>query len=221
MSFFQPDQQNTFTEIIDTVFDLRPGALIIGFISVLALLGWDRIKALKNSVVPGTLVIVVLGIALNYLFNTLGGIWIIESEHLVHVPTPAKLQFPDISHFSRLGVYGAAITLAIVASLETLLNLDAVDKIDPEQRRSPPSRELLAQGVGNMLCGMIGGIPVTSVIVRSTVNVNAGSKTKLSTILHGVHLLVFVVFFPNLLNQIPLSCLAAILMLTGFKPSLM
>lgn len=224
MSFFQPDNQNTITELIDTVFDLQPGALVVGFLSLLALMAWDRVKALKTSFIPGPLVIVFLGIGLYQLLKALGGYWIIESSHLVQVPIAATwgdtlglLQFPGFSHFGKPAVYLAALTVAIVASLETLLNLDAVDKIDPEQRRSPPSRELLAQGVGNLVCGLIGGIPITSVIVRSTVNINAGNKSKLSTILHGTLLLTFVLFFPGLLNQIPLSCLAAILILTGFK----
>lgn len=223
-SFFQPDQQNTFTEIIDTLFDLQPGALVIGFTSLLALMAWDRISVLKKSFVPGPLVIVLLGVALYQLLKSWGGYWIVESSHLVQVPTPQSwnetltlLKFPDFSSLAVPKVYLAAFTIAIVASLETLLNLDAVDKIDPLQRRSPPSRELIAQGVGNLFCGIIGGIPVTSVIVRSTVNINSGAKTKLSAIFHGIQLLVFVLFFPSLLNQIPLSCLAAILILTGFK----
>ena len=223
-SFFQPDQRNTFTEILDAVLDIQPGALVVGFVSVLALLAWDRFKALKTSIIPAPLVIVVLGVTLYHLLKAIGGIWIIEPSHLVNVPTPKTwgeigrlLQFPDLSQLLNPGIYLAAFTIAIVASLETLLNLAAVDKIDPQQRRSPPSKELVAQGIGNVFCGLIGGLPITSVIVRSTVNINAGAKTKLSTMLHGVHLLVFVLFLPSLLNQIPLSCLAAILILTGFK----
>ncbi|MFT3881073.1 MAG: SulP family inorganic anion transporter [Gemmatales bacterium] len=223
-SFFQADQKNTFTEIIDAMFDLQPGALVVGFVSLLALMGWDRVKFLKKLVIPGPLVIVVLGVALYHLLKSLGGYWIIEPSHLVQVPEPKSwketlglVKFPDFSYLAVPKVYIAAGTIAIVASLETLLNLDAVDKIDPQQRRSPPSRELFAQGVGNVLCGLIGGLPVTSVIVRSTVNINSGARTKLSAILHGVQLLVFVLFLPGLLNQIPLSCLAAILILTGFK----
>jgi len=223
-SFFQADQKNTFTEIIDAMFDLQPGALVIGFVSLLALMAWDRVKFLKKSIIPGPLVIVLLGVALYHLLKSFGGYWIIEPSHLVQVPTPKSwnetlglLKFPDFSALAMPKIYIAAGTIAIVASLETLLNLDAVDKIDPQQRRSPPSRELLAQGIGNTLCGLIGGIPVTSVIVRSTVNITAGARSKLSAIIHGVLLLVFVVFFPSLLNQIPLSCLAAILILTGFK----
>lgn len=226
MSFFQPDERNTFTELIDTITDIQPGALIVGVISLTLLLLWDRNKYLKKSVVPSSLVVVALGILLFNVLKQFGTVWLIEPSHLVNVPAPASLtldsvlnllKYPLFEQWNNVLVYKAAITIAIVASLETLLNLEAVDKLDPEKRTSPPSRELLAQGVGNILCGLIGGIPVTSVVVRSTVNINSGARTKLSAILHGILMLVFVIFFPNLLNQIPLSCLAAILILTGYK----
>jgi carbonic anhydrase/SulP family sulfate permease len=224
MSFFQPDERNTFTELIDTVTDIQPGALVVGVVSFLLLLLWDRSKVLKKSMVPSSLVVVALGIALYHLLKLFGTIWIIEPSHLVNVPIPESwdamrdlLKHPNFSQWNNPLVYKAALTIAIVASLETLLNLDAVDKLDPEKRKSPPSRELMAQGVGNVLCGLIGGIPVTSVVVRSTVNITSGARTKLSAILHGVSMLIFVVYFPQLLNQIPLSCLAAILILTGYK----
>jgi carbonic anhydrase/SulP family sulfate permease len=127
------------------------------------------------------------------------------------------LQLPDFSQWANPAVYITAATLAVVASLETLLNLEAVDKLDPHQRTSPPSRELLAQGIGNVTAGLIGGLPITSVIVRSSVNINAGGKTKLAAIIHGGLLLVSVAFLPMWLNAIPLSCLAAILLVTGVK----
>lgn len=223
MSFFQLDNRNTFTELIDTVTDLQPGALLVGAISLLALLAWDKIKWLKKSPLPSSFVIVVLGIGLNLLLEKLGGVWDIKDTHLVQVKESKTwremldlLKFPDFT-LSNLLVYKAAITIAIVASLETLLNLEAVDRLDPLRRVSPPSRELVAQGVGNLLCGLGGGIPVTSVVVRSTVNINAGARTKLSAIMHGCLMLIFVVFLPQVLNLIPLSCLAAILIMTGYK----
>ena len=167
---------------------------------------------------------VLLGVGISLLFRRLGGRWVIEPSHLVQVPVADSLagflgflQSPDFSQWSNPAVYTAAVTIAAVASLETLLNLEAVDKIDPQQRTSPPSRELLAQGIGNVVAGLIGGLPVTSVIVRSSVNINAGGKTKLAAIVHGVLLLVSVVFLPAWLNLIPLSCLAAILLVTGVK----
>jgi len=224
MAFFQPDDQNTLSEILRTIDDVQPGATVIGLLSIVVLLVWSRWKPLKSSPIPAPLVVVLLGVGMNLLFRELGGIWEIESSHLVQVPVAEKLtgfldflQMPDFSQWSNPAIYTSAVTLAIIASLETLLNLEAVDKLDPLQRNSPPSRELLAQGIGNVVAGMIGGLPVTSVIVRSSVNINAGGKTKLSAIVHSILLLVSVAFFPVWLNLIPLSCLAAILLVTGVK----
>ncbi len=223
MSFIQPDQRNTFSELAD-ILDIEPGAALIGLVSIAALVLWARWKVLKKSPVPGELVVVLLGLGLSHVFRQLGQPWIVDTSHLVQVPEAnslrdffARLPSPDFSQLSNPAVYRAGLTIAIVASLETLLNLEAVDKLDPLKRVSPPSRELAAQGVGNILCGFIGGLPMTSVIVRSSVNMNAGARTKTSAIFHGVLLAVCVVFIPGLLNQIPLSCLAAILLVTGFK----
>lgn len=173
---------------------------------------------------PAPLVVVLLGVLFAQLFNLLGGQWAIAESHLVQVPVAANvvgffgfLRMPDFSQWANPAVYSAGLMIAIVSSLETLLNLEAIDKLDPKQRLSPPSRELLAQGIGNVAVGLIGGIPVTSVIVRSSVNINAGSKTKLASIFHGVLLLVCVVFLSKYLNMIPLSCLGAILLVTGIK----
>lgn len=227
-SFFQPDGQNTFSELVAMVQDLHPGAMAIGIASLALLLFWDRCKPLKNSLVPAPIVVVLLGVLVNLLFHhlsgTLGSKLPISGKHLVDVPvadtlkgTWAFLATPDFSIAWNTKLLMASLTIALVASLETLLNIEAVDKIDPEQRTSPPNRELVAQGVGNMLCGLCGGLPVTSVIVRSSVNINVGAKTKLSAILHGFLLLGSVVFLPQYLNMIPLSALAAILIHTGFK----
>lgn len=224
MAFDQPDHENTFSEFGEMLYDMHPGAAAIGLVSVAVLLFWDRFKPLKKSAVPAPLVIVLLGVGLSLVFRQLGGRWLIESSHLVQVPIAENLNefrsfliLPDFSQLSNPAVYTAALTIALVASLETLLNLEAIDKIDPKQRTSPPSRELLAQGVGNTVVGLLGGIPITSVIVRSSVNINAGGQTKLATIVHGVLLLVCVMLLPAWLNLIPLSCLAAILVVTGIK----
>lgn len=236
MAFFQPDKKNTFTELWELLADLfrlvstwqvdqfRLGAALIGLICLLTLLVWDRVKWLKTSLVPAPLVVVVVGTALSELFRWYGGEWAVEASHLVNVPVADSpdgfvqlLQFPDFSQWANPQVYAAAVTIAVVAALETLLNLEAVDKLDPRQRVSPPNRELIAQGVGNAASGLIGGLPVTSVIVRSSVNINAGAKTKLSAIFHGLLLGGCVVFLAGWLNRVPLSCLAAILLVTGFK----
>ena len=225
MSFSQPDSENTFSELLTVMWgDIHIGAAVIGVASIVVLVLWDRTKPLKNSIVPGPLVVVLFGVLLQFLLGRLGGSWVIETSHLVQIPVAEGLggvlqflRFPDFSQWANPAIYMAAVTIAIVASLETLLNLEAVDKLDPERRDSPPSRELVAQGIGNTIAGLIGGLPVTSVIVRSSVNVGVGAKTKLSAILHGVLLVVCVALFPVYLNMIPLAALAAILLVTGFK----
>lgn len=224
MSFSQPDHENTLTEIYAMLSDLHPGAAVIGLLSIALLIVWGKIPLLKKSIFPAPLVVVLLGIGLSQMFKLWFGGWEIEASHLVQVPVSnglgefvGFLRLPDFSQWSNPAVYTAGLTIAIVASLETLLNLEAIDKIDPKQRSSPSSRELVAQGIGNMLVGLIGGIPVTSVIVRSSVNINAGGQTKLAAIVHGLLLLVSVMFLPVWLNMIPLSCLAAILLVTGLK----
>lgn len=225
MAFSQPDHRsNTFSGLGGIFADFHPGAAAIGFLSIALLVVWGRWKPLKNSPVPAPLVVVLLGVGLSLLFERLGGPWAIQPGNLVQVPAADSLagflgflQVPDFTQFSNPAIYTAAVTLAAVASLETLLNLEAVDKLDLQRRTSPPSRELVAQGVGNVVAGLIGGLPVTSVIVRSSVNVNAGGRTRLAAITHGFLLLVSVALLPGVLNLIPLSCLAAILLVTGIK----
>lgn len=223
-SFHQADNQNTFSGLFTTMFNIHAGAAVIGVFSLALLILWDKLSWLKKSPIPAPLVVIIVGIALSFILQQFGGHWSIESSHLVQVPVAELskdllnfLTFPDFSVLNKSAVYTAAITIAVVASLETLLNLEAIDKIDPLQRNSPPNRELLAQGIANTLSGLIGGLPVTSVIVRSSVNINAGVKTKLSTIWHGLLLLGSVIFVPAWLNHIPLSALAAILLVTGMK----
>ena len=223
MAFFQPDRENTFSELFVMIGDIQPGAAVIGLLSIAVLVLWNRWKALKR-IVPGPLAVVLLGIGLGLAFRRLGGQWIVGPGHLVQVPVVDSLagylqilSRPDFSQWSNPAVYTAALAIAAVASLETLLNLEAVDKLDPQQRTSPRSRELLAQGIGNVASGLVGGLPVTLAIARSSVNINAGGRTKLATILQGVLLLVSVVLLPAWLNLIPLSCLAAILLVTGVK----
>lgn len=224
MSFLQVDDQNTFSELARIVGDIHPGAAAIGILCLVLLIVWGRKKRLQNSIIPSALVVVLVGVALNVVLRPVGGRWAIDTSHLVQVPVAEDiraffgfLQFPDLSAFGNPQVYVAGLTIALVASLETLLNIEAVDKLDPQKRVSPPNRELIAQGCGNLTCGFIGGLPVTSVIIRSSVGIASGGKTKVVTLLHGVLLLVSVAFFPHWLNQIPLSCLAAVLIMTGFK----
>jgi MFS superfamily sulfate permease-like transporter len=223
-SFLQPDNLNTFSELFATWFDFQPGATAVGILSVVIMLVWDRVNFLRKLPIPAPVAVVGLGVALAFWLRGLGGQWMIESSHFVQVPvakSPTEffgfLHSPDFNAWKNPAVYSAAILIAIVASLETLLNMDAVDKIDPEQRTTPASRELVAQGVGNMLAGLLGGIPITSVLARSSVNINAGVKTKLSTIWHGLLLLGCVMLMPTWLNRIPLAAVAGILLVTGLK----
>jgi carbonic anhydrase/SulP family sulfate permease len=203
---------------------IQPGAALIGLLSIAVLVAWERTPRLKTSLLPAPLVVVALGVLAHQLLAACVPEWALSASYLVRVPVADQaqsvlglLQTPDWSGLANPAVYGAAVTLAVVASLETLLNLEAVDRLDPKQRHSPPSRELCAQGVGNLISGLIGGLPVTSVIVRSSVNINARNETRRSTILHGALLLVSVLFAASLLNRIPLACLAAILITTGVK----
>lgn len=224
MAFEQPDHENTFSELLAVADDLHVGAAVVGLVSIALLVLWSRVGRLKDSRMPAPLVVVLLGLGLQLAFEPLGDAWSISASHLVQVPVASEvgglaglLLTPDFSAWNNPLVWSAAVTIAIVASLETLLNLQAVDKLDPQQRESPGSRELWAQGAGNMVSGLMGGIPVTSVVIRGSVNVYSGAQTKLATIVHGVLLAASVLLLPGLLNRIPLSCLAAILLVTGFK----
>lgn len=197
------------------------GATIICFLSLAILIYWPSIKGLNK--VPAPLVVVILGVALGFAFQ--GTALNINPEgHFVSIPVVSSFNeflglfiFPDFSQIGNQEVWTVAITIAIVASLETLLSIEAVDKLDPFKRNSPTNRELLAQGVGNMSSGLLGGLPLTSVIVRSSANVNSGGRTRQSAILHGFWLLIALLAIPTLINFIPLACLAAILLHTGYK----
>lgn len=226
MSFLQPDHENTFSEFLRLVGDIHVSAAAIGLICVGVLIIWNKIPALKKSLVPAPLVVVAIGTLISELIRWANSSAGLGESHLVTVPVfqslmeiPGRLPKPDFTRMLDPAVLLAALQIAAIASLETLLNLEAVDKIDPKRRTTPSSRELVAQGIGNTVAGLLGGIPVSSVIVRSSVNINAGCETKLSTISHGAFLLASVLFLPTWLNHIPLSCLAAILLVTGFRLS--
>ena len=224
MAFLQNDGRNTFSAIAEAVRAFLPGAALVGLSCIALLFVWEKSR-LKKSLFPAPLAAVLLGVAISELLRVSGSSWTIAESHLVEVPIVGVngqgwdtiFSMPDWSQWNNPKIYTAAITLAIVASLETLLNLGATDKLDPQKRVSPPNRELFAQGVGNLAAGLIGGMPMTSVIIRSSVNASTGARTRLSSITHGVLLTVCVFFIPTLLNHIPLAALAAILVATGFK----
>jgi carbonic anhydrase/SulP family sulfate permease len=223
-SFRQEDGQNTISALGQLVGAFLPGAAMVGLLCTGVLVAWERTR-LKKSIVPGALVAVLLGVGVSELLRWMESPWAIAASHLVSVPVVGTqgmtwgdlLRFPDFNRWNDPAVLTAAVTLAIVASLETLLNLEATDKLDPLRRASPPNRELLAQGTGNLIAGLIGGLPMTSVIVRSSVNAQSGGRTRLATIAHGALLLGSIVLLPTLINRIPLAALAAILIVTGFK----
>ncbi|MEJ7779431.1 MAG: SulP family inorganic anion transporter [Daejeonella sp.] len=218
-NFLQIDG-NTFSSIVNAFSKFTYGAIVISALSLLIMIYWPRLK--KLSMVPAPVIVVALGIILAIVFqNTLLAL---DPEHLVVIPVvnsfsefTALFSMPDFNQISNQEVWTVAVTIAIVASIETLLCIEAVDKIDPIKRISPTNRELVAQGVGNIASGMLGGLPMTSVIVRSSVNVYAGGRTKMSSIFHGTWLLLSVLLIPLLLNKIPLACLAAILLVTGYR----
>ncbi len=229
-SFFQIDGENTFSEILKAFKYLNLSAVMISFLSLAALFLWDIINKSKKysffNNVPAPLFVVLLGVVLNeFIFIRLFGSRL-DQSHLVDLPIQggfisffSEIQRPDWNGFLNPGVYRVAITLAIVASLETMLSVEAVDKIDPSKNVTNKNREFIAQGIGNMAAGLVGALPVTSVIVRSSANVESGGLTKASTMLHGLWLLVSVLFFCNWLEMIPLASLAAILIHVGFKLS--
>jgi MFS superfamily sulfate permease-like transporter len=225
-AFFQVDGENTFSEIINTINYISPGASIIAIVGLGILVLWDKVLNKKGKIfelVQGPLVAVVLGIlyfSLTKGNSTLG----ISEEHLVSVPVPDSFEsfigffsFPNFGVITNPEIWVTAFTIALVASLETLLCVEATDKLDPHKRTTPANRELLAQGVGNTISGLIGGLPITQVIVRSSANIQSGGRTKLSAIIHGFLLLASVILIPKLLNRIPLSVLAAILFVVGYK----
>lgn len=226
LGFKQIDGHNTFSELLYMLDDISMGATIITAISLAILLLWET-KFMKGmsftKVLPGPLVAVISGILLTVYFKTIPSLTI-SAEHLVSIPLAesfdefmGNFRFPDFKGLLEPQVYITAVVIAVVASLETLLSLEATDKLDPQKRISPANQELKAQGIGNIVAGLIGGIPVTQVIVRSSANIQTGGKTKLSTLLHGMWLLLSIILIPNVLNLIPLATLAAVLLTVGYK----
>ncbi|MCW3108112.1 MAG: sulfate transporter [Segetibacter sp.] len=226
-SFAQGSNENTFSGIFHSLNAITPGAVAIGIVSLIILILWETKFFKSNKIlahIPGPLVVVLVGVFLNIAFASSAPNLQLEQKHLVSLPIAdtasmfiSFFTFPDFSHITNPQVWISGLTIAIVASLETLLGIEAVDKLDPLKRVTPTNRELKAQGIGNLLSGLIGGLPLTSVVVRSSANVMAGAQTKISAIMHGVLLLISVYFIPGVLNLIPLSALAAILIFTGYK----
>lgn len=216
---------NSLTSLLAAFESIHIGATLITIVALAILILWDKISFLKNlKLIPGALVAVISGILLNNIFIYFGSSLAVQAEHLVILPVVRSFTdftsifiFPDFTGLGNYTVWVTAATIAIVASIETLLCIEAGDRMDVYKRYSNPNKELRAQGVGNMLSGLIGGLPMTSVVVRTSANINSGARTKLSAILHGILLLVSVMLIPTILNMIPLATLAAILLLIGYK----
>ena len=226
--FDQKDGENTFTEILKSLADIKIGALIISFIGLVILFSWTKLgqKFTWMNALPASLFVVLAGVGINEGLASWNLDWYLgdSKDHMVNLPIFAStneifagLISPDWSFFSNPKVYSIAITLAIVATLESLLSLEATDSLDPLKRISSPDRELLAQGTGNIVSGLLGGLPITSVIVRSSTNIYSGGKSRMSGFFHGILLIVAVMLLPFYLNKIPLACLASILLYTGYK----
>ncbi|MBT8295605.1 MAG: SulP family inorganic anion transporter [Gramella sp.] len=225
-AFFQVDGENTFSEIFNVFNNISPGATLIAIIGMTILILWDKVLSDKGKffkLVQGPLVAVVVGIIFFLLTRDTEAL-AISQEQLVNVPVPdsfdsfiGQFTFPSFKMIGSPEIWITAFTMALVASLETLLCVEATDKLDPHRRTTPTNRELFAQGTGNVVSGLIGGLPITQVIVRSSANIQSGGQTKLSAIIHGFLLLISVIIIPRVLNYIPLSVLAAVLFLVGYK----
>ncbi|MBN3582070.1 SulP family inorganic anion transporter [Algoriphagus aestuarii] len=226
-AFLQSDSHNTFSEIWYAFEYNSPGAIVIVLIGLAILITFEQPKVKNHrifGVVPGALWAVISGILLNLSYKYWIPNWTLDGEHLVTIPTVSNfselgnlITFPDFSLITQSSFWIIAVTLAVIGSIETLLCIDAADKMDPQKRITPSSRELVAQGIGNSFSGLVGGLPVTAVIVRSSANITSGAKSKMSAIFHGILLMVLILAIPGTLNMIPLSCLAAILFVVGYK----
>lgn len=227
LSLFQTEGGDTLLAVADAFDAFTPGAILITVISIVILILWDAVLIKKHKLfqfIQGPIMVVVLGIVMNSFYQHGLLNFSLAAGQMVSIPVPENLTgffgqftFPDFSAITNFEVWKTAFVLAIVASLETLLCVEAVDKLDPYKRITPTNRELKAQGLGNIVSGLIGGLPVAQVIVRSTANITFGAKTKLSAILYGVFLLISAMTIAELLNRIPLASLAAILIMVGYK----
>jgi MFS superfamily sulfate permease-like transporter len=222
---FVQDGGNTISGLLSAFDYVNLGAIIVTVVSLLILIAWDKIGFLRRlKLIPGALIAVAVGVLLNEMFIASGSSLAIAKSHLVSLPVPqsasdfaAMIVNPDFSALANPKVWITGVTIAVVASIETLLCIEAADRMDSHKRFTNPNKELMAQGAGNMISALIGGLPMTSVVVRTSANNNAGAKSKMSAIVHGLFLLISVLAVPFLLNKIPLATLAAVLLLVGYK----
>ncbi len=226
-AFVQADGSTTFSFLSYAINHVGFGSMVIGFTCLALIVFWELFLVKKYhslKAIPAGLIVVAVGVGVKFFIDAYFPEIGVSPEHLVNLPVLGGLAdigslftFPDFSAFGNSAIYIIAVTLAIVASLESLLSIEAIDRLDPEKRVTNTNRELVAQGVGNSVSALLGGLPITAVIVRSSANLTAGARTKWAAVFHGVLLLVAVLLFPRMLNQIPLAALAAILIMVGFK----
>jgi MFS superfamily sulfate permease-like transporter len=226
-NFFQPDGENTFSELLKMKDYINPASIIVSITSLIILIVWEKYIQKIHKVfqlLQGPIVVVIVGIMANILFNTYNLGIAFNDKELVNIPEIKNLHdfklamtFPDFSFITNHHMWFIALTIAIVASLETLLCVEATDKLDPLKRITPTNRELIAQGIGNSIGGLIGALPITQVIVRSSANITFGGRTKVAAITHGILIFLSLFLFPGILNMIPYSSLAAILLIVGYK----
>ncbi len=224
-AFLQADGKNTFSEIFSIFEHVQLGSIIITIVSLAILISWNKIPFLKNlKLIPGALVAVIIGILINEFFKVSSSTLVISAEHLVNLPVPTNFEefkaiiiSPDFSGFAQWKIWLTGATIAVVASIETLLCIEASDRMDVQKRYTDTNLELKAQGIGNMISSLLGGLPMTSVVVRTSANNSAGAKSKMSAIIHGILLLISVLSIPFILNKIPLATLAAVLLMVGYK----
>lgn len=227
LSFLEEDTHTIFSVFFDSLNAVLPGETLVAVVSVFILLFWETRWIRSNrflTLVPSALLAVIIGVAINSIAQKFFPAYAVASQHLVMLPKMSgpidfvkEFTLPDFGRLIDLEVYITAITLAVVGGLEALLTLEAVDKLDPLRRVVPTNQELKAQGLGNVISGLIGGLPITAVIIRTSANINAGAQTKVAAFIHGLFLMLSVIFFGALLNMIPLACLSAILLITGYK----
>ncbi|WP_367768738.1 SulP family inorganic anion transporter [Flavobacterium sp. WC2421] len=224
-SFVQRNGDNSFSSLFEVFNHVQLGAIVITVVSLIILISWDKVPFLKKlKLVPGALIAVVSGIVLNEIFIASGSSLAISNQHLVSLPVPTSFEelkgiivTPNFSGITNPKVWVVGLTIAIVASIETLLCIEASDRMDEQKRYTDTNVELKAQGIGNIVSALLGGLPMTSVVVRTSANNAAGAKSKMSAIIHGILLLISVLVIPVILNKIPLATLATILILVGYK----
>lgn len=225
LAFLQPDSENTFSELFHLIGHIQLGSIIITLLSLFILIAWTKIEFLKKiKLVPPALVAVIVSILLNEFFILTGSSFSIKREHLVSLPVPSSIEefksifiLPNFSALANSKVWIIGVTIAVVASIESLLCIEAADRMDAQKRFTDTNVELKAQGIGNIISSLLGGLPLTSVVVRTTANNTAGAKSKLAAIIHGLLLTICVMTIPVILNKIPLATLAAVLLLVGYK----